>query len=279
MSIVPAVAAGITAIGSLFGGSSANKARADEARRQRRWEERMSNTAHQREVADYQKAGLNPALAYNRGGASTPSASVPNIEDTISPALSGANSAMAQAAMMQKSMADADLTQAQAAQLRLESAARLAQLKAVTAGATAKAQNLRYDASRKGATYFETVEADRARGRMALVGEKQQAQQAAFQSTQLPLLLRGMEQNLALGTAKQTLLNLSMPEAQAMADKWRSWAGKNISPWLNDASGANRILKDIIPMFRKPTPPSPRTTVKSRQNYKGGWTEWTKSNR
>lgn len=48
---------------------------AQEAQKNREWQERMSNTAYQRAMADMKQAGLNPILAYQQGGSSTPGGS------------------------------------------------------------------------------------------------------------------------------------------------------------------------------------------------------------
>lgn len=66
-----------------------NQANAEEAQKNRDWQEMMANTAHQREKEDYIRAGLNPAAAAQTGAETGPGAqatmqSAPSGADTMS---------------------------------------------------------------------------------------------------------------------------------------------------------------------------------------------------
>lgn len=76
---IAAVGSGlVSGISSIFGAKKQNQQNLQIAREQMAFQERMSNTAHQREAEDLRKAGLNPILSAN-GGASTPSGASANM--------------------------------------------------------------------------------------------------------------------------------------------------------------------------------------------------------
>jgi len=76
-------------IASFFGGERRNDQQAAVNSAQMAFQERMSNTSHQREVADLRAAGLNPILSGTGGmGASSPQGAAWQVLDTISPAVS-----------------------------------------------------------------------------------------------------------------------------------------------------------------------------------------------
>ena len=93
---VASVASGVA---GFLGQQETNAANQANAQAQMDFQERMSNSAYQRQVKDMESAGLNPMLAYVKGGgASSPSGSMATYQN---PASAGVSSALSSAQVSQ----------------------------------------------------------------------------------------------------------------------------------------------------------------------------------
>lgn len=135
----------------LIGQEMANQANAREASNNRNFQEYMSGTAHQREVADLRAAGLNPILSAN-SGASTPSGSMAtmgNPLDTLAKNISSSGKDYALFKQAQEKQ-DSDIALNNATKYLANARATTEQFNARSAAANAESAEMERDVTKSG---------------------------------------------------------------------------------------------------------------------------------
>lgn len=234
-----------------FSAAEAEKARqfnASQADLNRQFQDKESSTAWQRGVADIKAAGLNPALAYGQGGASSPVGST-----------ASSSSPSGQMARMDSS-AGAGISSAVAAAQAIQSvetqAAQRDQIHAQTASTLEQANLNKEQAATVAAMRAHTVDEMLARGQSEWSARDLNWERGRQLREQMPyfadLMRSEFERNVAsagqaraqagvLGTQK-SLLDYSIPAAANASAAAQTVWGRSIAPYLNDAKSVSSMF-------------------------------------
>jgi len=211
-------------IGGIFGSSGqaeANSANAAMAQNQMDFQREMSNTSYQRAVKDLQAAGLNPMLAYQQGGASTPAGATAVMGNKNAAAIQGASAALTNANVVAQNR----LLAAQTANTEADTLTKLQQPAAVTASAlhaNTQADALRQEMASFGKRMEKLGWETRSAEFASDVG-KTNAYKASADWNYVPA---NAAAEAAMLKHRATLLGLDIPEAVSQAAFWGSGAGK-----------------------------------------------------
>ena len=210
---------------------AANAFNANQAQINRDYQTEMSNTAYQRQVKDMEAAGLNPMLAYVKGGgASSPSgstatATVPNY---VSP-IQGAAQYKLTTAETNKKEADTRLTGAQTDL----TGAQERQVDATTEKIRKESRNLDSEEKRIKAAYINLAESS---ALMAQQGQTEVEKRKVLNATAFKLKQEGLMSEAEYKAMQSTnFIGVTAREVKVLSDVTSEWVDKFL-PWKSGKS-------------------------------------------
>lgn len=236
-----------------FGQENTNDANRDIASANLEFQRDMSNTAYQRAVNDMHRAGLNPMLAYSRGGASTPTGAQAEMQN---PRWGDAATGVQQAQLLREQVenvkADTRKKDAEAALVDSQVPEVAARIRMSTASAEQSERSLRYylnklegeseEAQEKGRlayrrSYGNGVRLSGERWPFEDLADSQVAKELAENRAALELMPAEVRKRVAEGLK----LEFQLPGLRNIRDVDETSYGKYVKPYLLATSPEGRI--------------------------------------